>query len=106
MVGNDPADIAAVGRDLRARAERPGRDPPIVKILAGARPVVADDGRRGRAPLGRHRRLRSIDGTLARYCGYLGIDLAAWPDDTPGRRHAHRSHPLHPGHGHRRRRHA
>lgn len=83
VVGNDPADIAATGRDLRARAAAAGRDPAELKVLAGARPVVAptdDEARRRWATVDA---LFSVDGTLARYCGYLGIDLAGHPDDTP-----------------------
>ena len=83
VVGNDGPEIAAVGRDVRERAERAGRDPAHVKILAGARPVVAATDDRARRRWAELDACRSIDGTLARYCGYLGIDLAAWPDDTP-----------------------
>lgn len=81
VVGNDPADIAAVGRDLRARAAAQGRDPADLKVLAGARPVVAHDDAEAERRWASIDAVRSVDGTLARYCGYLGIDLAAWPDD-------------------------
>ena len=83
VVGNTGGEVAAVGRDLRQRAERLGRDPTHLKILAGARPIVADTDADAAHRWAEVDAYRSIDGTLARYCGYLGIDLAAWPDDTP-----------------------
>lgn len=83
VVGNNGAEVAAMARDLRERAERLGRDPATLKVLAGARPIVAETDE---AAARRWEDLEahfSVAGTLARYCGYLGIDLAAWPDDTP-----------------------
>lgn len=83
VTGNGPEQIVAIARDIRERAERAGRDPHSLKVLAGARPVVAADDATAHANWAAIDALRSVDGTLARYCGYLGIDLAAWPDDTP-----------------------
>ncbi|MFM7535000.1 MAG: NtaA/DmoA family FMN-dependent monooxygenase [Acidimicrobiales bacterium] len=82
VVGNGPAEVAAVARDLRARAARFGRDPGEPKVLAGVRPVVAPTDEEAQRRWATLDALRSVEGTLARYCGYLGIDLAAWPDDT------------------------
>jgi FMN-dependent oxidoreductase (nitrilotriacetate monooxygenase family) len=83
VVGNRPSDVAAVARDLRARAARFGRAPEEIMVLAGVRPVVGVDDETAQRHWAAVDALRSVDGTLARFCGYLGIDLAAWPDDTP-----------------------
>ena len=83
VVGNTPEQIGLVAQDIRARAANAGRDPHDIKVLAGVRPVVEpsdEDAARTWATIDA---VRSVDGTLARYCGYIGIDLAAWPDDTP-----------------------
>lgn len=70
-------------RALRAKAAEQGRDPASVKVLAGMPPVLGRTEAEARAKADLFMELTSRDGKLAKWCGWVGVDLAAYPDDAP-----------------------
>ena len=79
--GNDRG--AAVVASLRERAAAAGRDPEQIRALQVARVVVAETDAEARAMRDEWSRLFSVDGYLALYGGWTGIDLGGHPPDTP-----------------------
>ncbi|WP_419908319.1 LLM class flavin-dependent oxidoreductase [Candidatus Poriferisodalis sp.] len=79
--GNDKG--AAVVASLREQAAAAGRDPEHIKALQVARVVVAETDAEARAMRDEWSRLFSVDGYLALFCGWTGIDLGGHPPDTP-----------------------
>jgi long-chain alkane monooxygenase len=75
------------GRDLveglRRKAEAAGRDPSRLKVLQGMRLFVAEDARQVQARADEYLRLSSRGGLITKWCGWSGVDLAAYPADTP-----------------------
>jgi long-chain alkane monooxygenase len=69
--------------DLRRRAEFAGRDPARVKVLQGMCLIVAETAEQAQARAADYLRLSSRGGLLAKWCGWSGVDLAAYPADTP-----------------------
>ena len=70
--------------DVRHRAAQRGRDPAHLKILQGARTVVAETDAEAEAVRDEWRRNFSVDGYLALYGGWTGIDLGGGhPPETP-----------------------
>jgi long-chain alkane monooxygenase len=80
------ADPAA-GRDqvdrLRRQVAEQGRDPRSVKALQGTMVMVGADRADARAKAELYHRLWNADGQLAKWCGWMDIDLAAYPPETP-----------------------
>jgi FMN-dependent oxidoreductase (nitrilotriacetate monooxygenase family) len=74
---------AAQVTELRRRAERLGRDPRRLRILQGTGVMVAATREEARARAEDFVRLSSAGGLLAKWCGWSGVDLAAYPDATP-----------------------
>lgn len=68
---------------LRQRIVEQGRDSRGVKVLQGMLTMVSrtDDEARAKARLAES--LTEPSGLLAKWCGWTGIDLAAYPPDTP-----------------------
>ncbi|MBV9449445.1 MAG: NtaA/DmoA family FMN-dependent monooxygenase [Streptosporangiaceae bacterium] len=69
--------------DLRHRAAAAGRDPSRLKVLQGMCLIVAEDGEQARARAADYLRLSSKGGLIAKWCGWSGVDLAAYAEDTP-----------------------
>jgi FMN-dependent oxidoreductase (nitrilotriacetate monooxygenase family) len=68
---------------LRARAAELGRDPASIKVLAGMPAIIGQDSADARAKAELFMQLTSRDGKLAKWCGWVGVDLAAYPADAP-----------------------
>src|ERR1022692_3905891 len=67
--------------DLRRRAAAHGRDPARIKILQGMCLIVAQDAAEAQARADDYLRFSSQGGLLTQWCGWSGVDLAAYPDD-------------------------
>ncbi|TBL28028.1 LLM class flavin-dependent oxidoreductase, partial [Verrucosispora sp. SN26_14.1] len=68
---------------LRAAAARHGRDPGMVKALQGGMVMIGRDRAEAKAKAEAYNTLWSSEGQLAKWCGWMDIDLAAFPDETP-----------------------
>ena len=79
----DPRRGAAVVRNLRAAVERAGRDPDRLVVLQGMPVIVGATREQAAARLDLMSRFHSVEGRMAKWCGWTGIDLAAHPDGTP-----------------------
>jgi FMN-dependent oxidoreductase (nitrilotriacetate monooxygenase family) len=82
MLG-DPAGGAERVADLRRRAAAQGRDPRAVKALQGTQVVIGRTDEEAEALADLVVALTSTEGTLAKWCGWMGIDLAGYPVDAP-----------------------
>lgn len=69
--------------DIRDRAEALGRPRDSVKILTLATVVVAETDEAAQAKLADYRRYVSLEGALALYGGWSGLDLSELDPDTP-----------------------
>jgi long-chain alkane monooxygenase len=79
----DPASGAPQVAALRAEVARAGRDPNSVKVLQGSMVMVGADRADAKAKARLYNELWSGEGQLAKWCGWMDVDLAAYPDDTP-----------------------
>jgi FMN-dependent oxidoreductase (nitrilotriacetate monooxygenase family) len=79
----DPRRGAPQVAALRRRAEELGRDPRSVKALQGMPVIVGRTREEAEAKTELFVSLRSAEGMLAKWCGWMGIDLAAHPDGAP-----------------------
>ncbi|WP_432050095.1 LLM class flavin-dependent oxidoreductase [Verrucosispora sp. NA02020] len=79
----DPASGAEPVAALRAAAARHGRDPGMVKALQGGMVMIGRDRAEAKAKAEAYNTLWSSEGQLAKWCGWMDIDLAAFPDETP-----------------------
>lgn len=79
--GNDRG--AAIVASLHERATAAGRDPNHIRALQVARVVVAETDDEARAMREEWSHLFSVDGYLALYGGWTGIDLGGYPPNTP-----------------------
>ena len=74
---------AAQVADLRRQAEAAGRDPARLKVLQGMCLIVAADADEAREQADAYQRLSSPGGLMTKWCGWAGLDLAVYPDETP-----------------------
>jgi FMN-dependent oxidoreductase (nitrilotriacetate monooxygenase family) len=70
-------------RALRAKAAEAGRDPAQLKVLVGLPVIVAPTEDEAKAKADLFVDLTSREGKLAKWCGWVGVDLAAYPGDAP-----------------------
>lgn len=75
--------VAAIVADIRRRAANHGRDPQSLTICTALSAVVGRTDTLARAKLKQYKSYVSIEGTLALYGGYSGIDFAGYDLDTP-----------------------
>jgi FMN-dependent oxidoreductase (nitrilotriacetate monooxygenase family) len=68
---------------LRQLAAEHGRDPRSLKILQGMPVLVAATEEEAERKAEKFVELLSPGGLLAKWCGWMGVDLAAHADDTP-----------------------
>ena len=68
---------------LREQVADAGRDPRSVKILQGSMVLVGADRADAKAKADLYHQLWSTEGQLAKWCGWMDLDLAAYPDETP-----------------------
>jgi FMN-dependent oxidoreductase (nitrilotriacetate monooxygenase family) len=80
---SDPAKGAEQVAGLRRAVGEHGRDPRSVKVLEGLLTMVGRTSEEARAKADLFVELSSPEGTIAKWCGWMGIDLAAYPDDAP-----------------------
>jgi FMN-dependent oxidoreductase (nitrilotriacetate monooxygenase family) len=69
--------------DIRAQADRSGRDPQSLKFLAMATVIVAETDELAVAKEREYRAYASLEGSLARYSALMNIDLSALAPDEP-----------------------
>ncbi|HKS98453.1 MAG TPA: LLM class flavin-dependent oxidoreductase [Rugosimonospora sp.] len=79
----DPAGGAPQVARLRQRVADLGRDPRSVKALQGSMVMVGRTRQEAREKASAYNALWSGEGQLAKWCGWMDMDLAAYPDDTP-----------------------
>jgi FMN-dependent oxidoreductase (nitrilotriacetate monooxygenase family) len=79
----DPAHGAPQVADLRAQVDKQGRDPRAVKVLQGSMVMVGATREEAKRRAEAYVSLWSGEGQLAKWCGWMDVDLAAYPDDTP-----------------------
>ena len=70
-------------RDLRRRIQSCGRDARAVKILQGMLVMIGRTEQEARAKAMLYESLTHPDGMLAKWCGWSGVDLDAFPPETP-----------------------
>lgn len=78
-----PRRGAAQVAELRRRAVEEGRGPHALKVLQGMPVMVCRTDEEARADAAMFQELTSRGGLLAKWCGWVGVDLAAYADDTP-----------------------
>ena len=69
--------------DLRRRAEAAGRDPARLKVLQGMCLVVGRTAEEAQARADEYVRWASPGGLQTKWSGWSGVDLSAYPGDTP-----------------------
>jgi FMN-dependent oxidoreductase (nitrilotriacetate monooxygenase family) len=79
----DPQAGAPQVAKLRQRVADSGRDPRAVKALQGTMVLVGATKAEAKAKADLYHKLWSSEGQLAKWCGWMDVDLAAYPDDTP-----------------------
>jgi FMN-dependent oxidoreductase (nitrilotriacetate monooxygenase family) len=79
----DPEAGAKQVTGLRRRAAELGRDPGAIKALQGTMVMVGADRADAKAKAAAYHRLWSTEGQLAKWCGWMDVDLAAYPEETP-----------------------
>ncbi|WP_435198666.1 LLM class flavin-dependent oxidoreductase [Janibacter sp. GS2] len=73
---------AATSKRIREAAAKEGRDPESIKILAAITTVVDETDEAARAKFERYQANGEVDGTLALFGGWTGVDLAGFaPED-------------------------
>ncbi|GAA3734226.1 LLM class flavin-dependent oxidoreductase [Salinactinospora qingdaonensis] len=80
---SDPQTGAPQVAELRQRAEEAGRDPHALKAMQGSMVMVGPTRAEAKARADLYNSLWSGEGQLAKWCGWMDIDLAAYPDETP-----------------------
>ncbi|MBM0236889.1 LLM class flavin-dependent oxidoreductase [Micromonospora sp. ATA32] len=79
----DPESGAVAMRKLRDQVGAAGRDPAGVKALQGSMVLIGRDRAEAKAKADLYHRLWSTEGQLAKWCGWMDVDLASYPDETP-----------------------
>ena len=80
---SDPQAGAEQVTELRRQVGLAGRDPASVKVLQGGMVMVGADRADAREKARLYNELWSGEGQLTKWCGWMDVDLAAYPDDTP-----------------------
>lgn len=80
---SDPRSGAEQVAALRRRTAEAGRPADAIRALQGMPVLVAASRAEAEAKASLFVDLSSPEGMLAKWCGWMGIDLAAYPDDAP-----------------------
>lgn len=75
--------VANIVKDLRRLAAKNGRDPQSLKIFTALCAITGKTDKAAKARLEEYKRYVSIEGTLALFGGYSGIDFSGIDLDTP-----------------------
>ena len=81
VAGHSPSVIAKNVAEVRALAKELGRDPQHVKFLAMICPILGKTQEEAQSKYEEFRSLGSIEGALALFGGWTGIDMANYSDD-------------------------
>lgn len=81
VAGHSPNVIAKNVAEVRALSKGLGRDPKNIKFLAMMCPVLGKTPEEAQAKYEEYRSLGSIEGALALFGGWTGIDLSKYDDD-------------------------
>lgn len=77
----DPVNGAEQVRRIRETAEAFGRAPGSLKVLQAGFVLIGRTREETRAKSELVTALSSAEGEIAKWCGWMGFDLAAWPSD-------------------------
>jgi FMN-dependent oxidoreductase (nitrilotriacetate monooxygenase family) len=80
---SDPEAGAKQVQALRDRATELGRDPQSIKAFQGSMVMLAPTLAEAKTKALNYRHLWSKEGQLAKWCGWMDVDLAAYPEETP-----------------------
>ncbi|PRZ42287.1 FMN-dependent oxidoreductase (nitrilotriacetate monooxygenase family) [Antricoccus suffuscus] len=83
VIGPTPAAVRRTTSALREEAEKAGRDPYSIKIIAGLTAIVRESDEEAADLLESYRQSASLSGALALFGGWTGVDLAEYPYDAP-----------------------
>jgi FMN-dependent oxidoreductase (nitrilotriacetate monooxygenase family) len=83
MTMADPGNGAPQVADLRQRVASTGRDPASIKVLQGSMTMVGRTRDEAKDKAKAYNTMWSGEGQLAKWCGWMDVDLAAYPDETP-----------------------
>lgn len=81
VAGHSPSVVTKSVGEVRALAKDLGRDPQNVKFLAMICPVLGRTQEEAQKKYEEYRSLGSIEGALALFGGWTGIDMAKYDDD-------------------------
>lgn len=81
VAGHSPSVVAQNVTEVRALAKDLGRDPTHIKFLALICPIIGRTQEEAQSKYEEYRDLGSIEGALALFGGWTGIDLAKYSDD-------------------------
>jgi FMN-dependent oxidoreductase (nitrilotriacetate monooxygenase family) len=81
VAGHSPTVVAKNVAEIRQLAKDFGRDPQDVKFLALICPIIAETEEEAKAKYEDYVQYGDIDGALALFGGWTGIDLAVYADD-------------------------
>jgi FMN-dependent oxidoreductase (nitrilotriacetate monooxygenase family) len=79
----DPASGAPEVAELRRLVAGQGRDPRSLKVMQGSMVLLGRTPAEARARADAYNTLWSAEGQTAKWCGWMDVDLAAYPDDLP-----------------------
>lgn len=83
VIGPTPAAVRRTVDSIRAEVASAGRDPRSVKVIAGLTAIVRESDEAAATLLEDYRQSASLEGALALFGGWTGVDLAGHsPDDT------------------------
>jgi FMN-dependent oxidoreductase (nitrilotriacetate monooxygenase family) len=68
---------------VRAKAVEEGRDPSSVKFFLGIMPIIGRTAEEAEAKLAEAKKNISVNGGLARFCGFTNCDLSGYDVDEP-----------------------
>ena len=79
----EPTTGAEEVAHLRSLVAEQGRDPRSLKVMQGSMVMLGRSREEARAKAAVYNELWSAEGQMAKWCGWMQIDLAAYPDDLP-----------------------
>jgi FMN-dependent oxidoreductase (nitrilotriacetate monooxygenase family) len=83
VIGTNPEDLRPTVDDIRKQAAEQGRDPRSVKVIVMLTAVTAPTDAGAQAKLREFEKHASVEGALALYGGWTGVDLAGVSADEP-----------------------
>ncbi|KAF2147667.1 dibenzothiophene desulfurization enzyme A [Myriangium duriaei CBS 260.36] len=76
-----PQVVKASIADIRKLAAENGRDPSSIKVLALVTVIVAETQELAQEKFAEYKKYASLEGALALFCGWTGIDLGKYGDE-------------------------